>query len=535
VASHLTIQSGTQANLVTRAFGGTAGAQPEGSEGGDLLGLFAGLLGNGGTQASATSEASARLAVGGTEIDLKTLLAGLGEGGDDEGGQPGADILAGVASLVTSTVPVDSKPMLDFIEDLGTLKASLHRGEALDPALLAEVEKSLDTLAGALGVDLSALPVAADFGALLEAEADATGLAGTLSRLLGSLGEALAPGIDIASKAGTERPLNTDLLKSLGDKLGTLLAALENGDVAAEKLAAIGLPVDGEAVAEIEEALARFLTGGKNPAQTVPDAPELAAPVLKPTETVLGKSAEGADPADTPALSAADRLAEAARGDAADQGGEQRSRDRPEPVRIEPNKPERQAAPIIAAATATVDASAMVNAASGTDGAQVKIDAVATPRVIQAGYQTSQQQLNLPQIAFELARQMDGGNTRFQIRLDPPELGRIDVRLEIDQGGQVNARLTVEKAETLDLMQRDQRALERALQQAGIDQNKTNLEFSLKQNPFAGQQGQEDRDGRPGTQGEVTGGAAVSEAEPTPPTVNLYRGSLQASGVNIIA
>ncbi|NGP18470.1 flagellar hook-length control protein FliK [Devosia aurantiaca] len=88
-----------------------------------------------------------------------------------------------------------------------------------------------------------------------------------------------------------------------------------------------------------------------------------------------------------------------------------------------------------------------------------------------------------------MARQVEGGNTRFQIRLDPPELGRIDVRLEIDNAGSVSARLTVEKAETLDLMQRDQRGLERALQQAGVDAGKTNLEFSLKQNPFAGQPG----------------------------------------------
>ena len=57
------------------------------------------------------------------------------------------------------------------------------------------------------------------------------------------------------------------------------------------------------------------------------------------------------------------------------------------------------------------------------------------------------------------------------------------------QAGQVNARLTVERAETLDLLQRDQRALERALAQAGLDASKTNLEFSLKQNPFAGQDG----------------------------------------------
>jgi flagellar hook-length control protein FliK len=157
---------------------------------------------------------------------------------------------------------------------------------------------------------------------------------------------------------------------------------------------------------------------------------------------------------------------------------------------------------------------------------------VAAPRVVQAGYQTSQQQLNLPQLAFELVRQVNDGNTRFQIRLDPPELGRIDVKLDIDRSGQVNARLTVEKAETLDLMQRDQKGLERALQQAGLDGAKTNLEFSLKQNPFSGQQGQDGGNGRNPSFGDE----AAGDADDTPPpTVNLYRGSLSASGVNIIA
>ncbi|UXN72137.1 flagellar hook-length control protein FliK [Devosia neptuniae] len=120
------------------------------------------------------------------------------------------------------------------------------------------------------------------------------------------------------------------------------------------------------------------------------------------------------------------------------------------------------------------------------------------------------------------------------MRLDPAELGRIDVRLDIDATGRVKAHLTVEKAETLDLMQRDQRGLERALQQAGLDGAKTNLEFSLKQNPFngGGQQGEE-RNGRPSLFGAADAGGEADEAPA--PTINLYRGSLTASGVNILA
>ncbi|MNL33478.1 hypothetical protein D3C87_1553930 [compost metagenome] len=88
-------------------------------------------------------------------------------------------------------------------------------------------------------------------------------------------------------------------------------------------------------------------------------------------------------------------------------------------------------------------------------------------------------------------------------------------------------------------MQRDQRGLERALQQAGLDSAKTNLEFSLKQNPFAGQQGQAgDGKGQNGGEGRSSANdndQGIGEVEQTPPMVNLYRGALQASGVNIIA
>ncbi|MCF6343542.1 MAG: flagellar hook-length control protein FliK [Devosiaceae bacterium] len=100
-------------------------------------------------------------------------------------------------------------------------------------------------------------------------------------------------------------------------------------------------------------------------------------------------------------------------------------------------------------------------------------------------FQQPTQNLNLPHIAYEFASNVKAGNSRFQIQLNPPEMGRIDVRMEIDKSGALNARLTVERVETLDLLQRDARALERALSQAGLDSSKTNLEFSLKDNPFA--------------------------------------------------
>lgn len=88
-------------------------------------------------------------------------------------------------------------------------------------------------------------------------------------------------------------------------------------------------------------------------------------------------------------------------------------------------------------------------------------------------------------LAVEIAAQARGGKNRFEIRLDPPELGRIDVRLEVDKDGQVTSHLRVERPETLDLLRRDAPALERALQQAGLKTSDSGLQFSLRDQTFA--------------------------------------------------
>ena len=134
-------------------------------------------------------------------------------------------------------------------------------------------------------------------------------------------------------------------------------------------------------------------------------------------------------------------------------------------------------------------------------------------------------------MAFEIARQVQQGVSRFQIRLDPPELGRIDVKLDMDQAGQVNAKLTVERSETLDLLQRDQRALERALAQAGLDASKTNLEFSLQAESVRGAGRQRAAAGRFAVRRSRCR-SPLAEAEPLQ-AITLYRGSASPGGVNI--
>ncbi|MCC6890507.1 MAG: flagellar hook-length control protein FliK [Hyphomicrobiales bacterium] len=91
----------------------------------------------------------------------------------------------------------------------------------------------------------------------------------------------------------------------------------------------------------------------------------------------------------------------------------------------------------------------------------------------------------LDSLAVETVAQTQAGRQRFEIRLDPPELGRIDVRLDIDRNGQVTSRLLVERAETLDVLRRDAHQLERALQDAGLKTAEGGLQFSLRDQAFA--------------------------------------------------
>ncbi|HET9717202.1 MAG TPA: flagellar hook-length control protein FliK [Pseudolabrys sp.] len=90
-------------------------------------------------------------------------------------------------------------------------------------------------------------------------------------------------------------------------------------------------------------------------------------------------------------------------------------------------------------------------------------------------------------VAIQIAAKAHAGKNRFEIRLDPPELGRIDVRLDVDRDGKVTSRLIVDRVETLDLLRRDASGLERALQEAGLKTSDNGLQFSLR-DKFVGQQ-----------------------------------------------
>jgi len=72
-----------------------------------------------------------------------------------------------------------------------------------------------------------------------------------------------------------------------------------------------------------------------------------------------------------------------------------------------------------------------------------------------------------------------GDNQIMTLRLDPPELGRIEVRMEFGKDRSMKATIISEKPEAHLMLQRDAQVLERALQDAGLDGDGSSLEFQL--------------------------------------------------------
>jgi flagellar hook-length control protein FliK len=101
-------------------------------------------------------------------------------------------------------------------------------------------------------------------------------------------------------------------------------------------------------------------------------------------------------------------------------------------------------------------------------------------------------------LAVAIASQAQAGRNRFEIRLDPPELGRIDVRLDVDRDGRVTSRLVADRPETLDMLRRDAPDLQRALQDAGLKTSDSGMQFSLRDQGF-GAQNQDSGSGRANT------------------------------------
>ncbi len=89
-------------------------------------------------------------------------------------------------------------------------------------------------------------------------------------------------------------------------------------------------------------------------------------------------------------------------------------------------------------------------------------------------------------VAAHVSKAAQSGEAKnITLNLDPPELGRVEIRLEFGTEKTVKANLIVEKPETLLLLQRDAGALEKALQDAGLDTSGDSIGYEMASEDYA--------------------------------------------------
>jgi flagellar hook-length control protein FliK len=148
-------------------------------------------------------------------------------------------------------------------------------------------------------------------------------------------------------------------------------------------------------------------------------------------------------------------------------------------------------------------------------GASTDTTALATPHAAAMAAPAAQ-------VGREIIRKFNGGNTRFELRLDPPELGRVEVKLEVSRDHRVTAIVGADSPQALAELTRHARDIEQALQSAGLELSDEGLSFDLSQHREDFADGREQQGGR---------GAQTTAAEETGPissralTLDAWRGA----------
>lgn len=470
----------------------------------------------------------------------KTPSSTTGEAASTDGTTPSTD---------AGTPPTLLKNALDALKKLSDAEAS---GQPVDADTLKQAKDAIDALQAYLATQQ---PAAVQASATTDPTATADATTGAVSGVGTAtgdanpnngtqLGDAQAAQLEtaraslhvLAGKLEQMSSATTKLDPDLANKLDSLAKSLDPTKLTADTLNQLGLTGSGTSsdpkLASAINALANGaaksdqvkLTLG-TPQLKVPDGSALSS---QGSGKATGLAANSATGPSTAATDAALKPAAVTAGKDGDSSNAN-SQDKAAADALAKATVATNSAPDGAAKPADASAAAAAAAASAATAAT---SAPADTRSAQAAYPVTgaASSANLSQMAYEIVRNAQQGTNHFQIKLDPADLGRVDVKLAIDATGTVNAHLTVERSETLDLLRRDQSQLGQALSQAGLDSSKTNLQFSLSQNPFTRQDN--------GSSGNGGSYASAADDQSTPSieatqAAAVYSGTASSSGLNL--
>jgi len=118
------------------------------------------------------------------------------------------------------------------------------------------------------------------------------------------------------------------------------------------------------------------------------------------------------------------------------------------------------------------------------------------------------------QVAFKLLERFDGKTSKFEIRLDPAELGKVNVKIEVDGDGRIQAVLAAQDSSAADALNRNLRQLENALTQAGLslDENGLRVEIDARSQSDTSS-AQKDGTSNGSGQADVSADAETAQAE----------------------
>lgn len=148
---------------------------------------------------------------------------------------------------------------------------------------------------------------------------------------------------------------------------------------------------------------------------------------------------------------------------------------RPEPIAPIPGDAANDGATTLAGAPVAPEGDGM--AAPAIAGHTAPRD-VAAPHAAGMARTASGHVVPAQQVVGRIEQAIQNGQTTLTVKLDPDHLGKVEVKLEL-QDGRVSAHISAERPATLDLLQRDARLIERAMEQSGMQVQPDGLHFSL--------------------------------------------------------
>ncbi len=149
-----------------------------------------------------------------------------------------------------------------------------------------------------------------------------------------------------------------------------------------------------------------------------------------------------------------------------------------------------------AAGAEQANAANAANASAGTQQTQQFQQAQQTQQM--ARPQQPLQSTVAEQVSVKITKALQAGQDRITIRLNPAELGRVEVKMELTHDGRATAIVTADNRDTLEMLRRDSSDLQKALEEGGLQLNNKDMQFNLR-----GEEGQmaKDSDGKSGADG----------------------------------